>query len=210
MRNLLAAALLAAVTFSGVAHGQDQSRLAKRFVAGDTETRAGIAHDLFGAGSRDRSFYNALSETVEDQIDTLVKNDERISEIGWSIKTLGGSGDLSYLPLIERAVNNPIRDISSDGIEAKQILLASAKNGRPYLTEDKIRLISDGEAKTCEFLKQASCETRHDAEDCLSDHRADALEAGADSIQIINSTDARGLFGLSTVTANYYECAGSL
>lgn len=202
---LLTAAMAAWWSFPAQAQ-DDPSRLTRRFVQADTGRRADIAQYMFGAGSSDRSFYKALAASVEAQLPTLTRRDERISEIGWSIKTLGGSGDETYLPLIERAARSSVRAVAADGEEARDVLLEAKKTGRPFLLPEKVRILTESQADGCEYLTQATCEARQGADACMDDHRQDVITEGGNAILVVDTSAGGAFFRSTTVIANYYDC----
>lgn len=207
--RIAALALVLGISAFGHIPAQAQnepSRLAQRFIQADTERRAAIAENMFGAGSTDRSFYEAVATSIEAQLETLTKRDGRISEVGWSIKALGGSGDDTYLPLIERAARSQIRAIAADGEEALEILLEAKKSGRPFLLPEKVRVVTESQANECEYLTQAVCEARQGADACMDDHRQDAIIEGGNAILVVDTSAGGAFFSSTTVIANYYDC----
>lgn len=114
--------------------------------------------------------------------------------------------------MIERASHSENKTLAGHAAQALATLDEQAKKNRPLLVQEKIRLLSETESGQCVYITQQTCETRKDMDACLSDHRRNAYNTGADAIMILNASGKSGGMlgfgglGMAVMTANYYRC----
>jgi hypothetical protein len=216
MRGMILGAVLAMV--AGVAGAQSplDQILIERLQSGDSNARRQVSRDVYGTGRSAPALWDAIAAYLDAGMPGLQRKDDRGDEFAWHTKALAASGDLKYRPLIERATQHQNETLAGHAARALVTLDEQAAKGRPLLTQDKIRVLSETEAATCTYITQRTCETRKDMDACMESHRRDAFNAGADSMLILNASGKSGGMlgqnflglGMGIMTASYYRCSG--
>jgi hypothetical protein len=213
--NLLALALVALPV---IAHADSASaERMRRLSSNDIYERKQVASDIYGSGARDHAVEAAMVETLERLLPTIEKKDPRTDELAWYIKVLASTGDMAYMPLIERAIASPVRHIRGHAEDAKWTLIETAEIGRPLMYAENVQILLESEAAQCKKVKQEICQDRGGGvDDCIEEHRYGVVAAGGDSMLLVSSVGAPGrplllqgvmsMFDMSTVVANYYDC----
>lgn len=168
-------------------------------------TRIAAAQDVVGGGFSSPELYAALAARIEHGLAELQRTDRHANELAWHTKALASSGDLRYLPLIERVETAGNRRLAGHAYEAKRVLFQAADSGRPYLLPSKVPLINDEQATRCELLAQENCQTRRPEGSCVVHHQNRAILVGGNAIQLMHATSRSTLIH-STRVANLYRC----
>jgi hypothetical protein len=179
--------------------------LLARLQSTSINTRIAAAQDVFGGGFASPELYAKLAERIEQGLAELQGPDRHANELAWQTEALASSGDVRYLPLIERVENAGHRRVAGQAHEAKQVLFRAAESGRPYLLPLKVPLISDAQAQQCELLAQENCQTRRPVGSCVVHHQNRAILVGGNAIQLMHST-SRSTRIQETRLANLYRC----
>jgi hypothetical protein len=179
--------------------------LLARLQSTSINTRIAAAQDVFGGGFASPELYAKLAERIEQGLAELQGPDRHANELAWQTKALASSGDVRYLPLIERVENAGHRRLAGHAHEAKQVLFRAVESGRPYLLPLKVPLISDAQAQQCELLAQENCQTRRPVGSCVVHHQNRAILVGGNAIQLMHST-SRSTRIQETRLANLYRC----
>lgn len=213
IKNLVFLVLALAVAPSALAQfGDRSSMLIERLSAPSMEGRTLAAMDVYGAGIDSPELYAKLAELIEEILVVLPDSGERATELAWHTKALGTSGDLQFLPLIERVESARRGRLAHHARDAKKVLVQAAENGRPYLDYTKVPLITEAQATQCQLVKQENCQTSRSAEKCVAHHQNNAVLHGGNAIMILHATSRTiglGPFGGdSSMVANYYRCQG--
>ena len=191
-----------------VAVGQVDPRvevLLARLQSTSIDTRIAAAQDVYGGGFASPELYLELAERIEQGLAKLQGSRRTSNELAWHTKALASSGDLRYLPLIERVEHTGYRGLVGHAQEAKRILFSAAERGRPYLQRAKVPLIGEEQASRCELLAQENCQTRRTEGQCVVHHQNRAMLVGGNAIQLLYST-SRSTYLNSTRVANLYRC----
>lgn len=207
---VLALALLAALMAVApmIAWGQIDPRvdaLLVRLQSTSIDTRIAAAQDVFGGGFASPKLYTRIAGHVELGLVDLRQTTAHANELAWLTKALASSGDMRYLPLIERVERAGYRRLAGHAIEAKRVLFRAAELGRPYLLASKVPLISEEQARRCEWLAQENCQTRRSDAQCAAHHQSRAVLIGGNAVQLLHST-SRSMHLQSTQLANLYQC----
>lgn len=184
--------------------------LVTRLKSPSSEARTRAAEDIYGAGIESAAVYEQLAANLRTGMEGLTKSSPQLEEMAWSVKALGSSGDLQYMPLIDAAIASDIGYLARHARGAKETLQEAAATGKPYLTYTKVRLITERQAESCQYVSESSCQTARAPEKCIESHKAKAVEAGANSVMVLFSSSQSGgltLWGASTtMPASYYLC----
>ena len=175
------------------------------------ERRSLASQDIFGAGLDDKALYQQVAATLEAGLVGLTKDSERVDELAWHAKALGSSGDMAYMPLLERAGRSGIRHLVKHAGDAKEILIEAAAAGHPYMEWEKVTMLTEKQAEGCLLIKQQTCDTSRSADVCVEDHKTKAIEVGANAIMLLMTNSQSGalvswLGSNTTMVANYYDC----
>lgn len=201
---------LAIMVISATAVAQSVSTASRiqQLHSDSTDTRSRASQNIFGAGLTDPVLYQELAAILADGLDGITKDSERLDELAWHAKALGGSGDMTYMPLLDRMIQTGIRHLVKHAKDAKEILAEAAETGQPYMDWEKVMIITEKQADSCRLISQNTCSNLDD--DCLADHKINAIEAGGDAVMVVMTSGGDsaffGIFSSSTVVANYYDC----
>lgn len=173
----------------------------------DAEARIAQAKSIIRSGEASTQTCVEIANTITEQLDSLDRKDKRGREIGWAIQAVAAGCGESYRPLAKRATLSVNEDVASDALGALRVLDSKLPKPEVIAHPDSIRLLTESRAEKCAFVKQLTCSTRKDPEDCMSDLRRDGSKAGADSMMVVGTGGTRRLWGLITVTVDFYNCS---
>lgn len=218
MKNLITSTIIILLAYSPISLASPDQASADRLQRLQSENslvRRDVSRELYGSGQQDEEALNAIASLLDEQLSEITsKKDPRADEAAWHTKALAASGNMDYLPLIERAIKSPVRSIARHGRGAQETLMATARTGKPMMLHNNIRIISETQAEKCKYVAQNTCKTGRSADACIEDHKVNAVRAGGDSMHILNSSHQSGaltLFGGSvTMVASYYDCRNNL
>ena len=207
---LLAFFLLGAVSSVHAQVGKDVGALIELLKSESVADRTRASKEVFGAGIRDEAVYAQISLLVEAGMEGIDKKSPRVDELAWHVKALASSGDISYMPLIDQAVNSGVGSLARHAKDAKKILIESVSAGRPYLLYTNVPVLTERQADGCRYITQKMCETSRSAERCIAHHQVNAIDSGGNAIVLVHSTSRSVGFGPfggdTTMLANYYSC----
>lgn len=189
---------------------KDIDAIIERLNSNSIEVRTQASQEAFGAGIKSDALYQKIESVAEAGLKGMDKNSPRSNEIAWHIKALAGSGDIKYLPLIERASQSGVRSLARHAKDAKEILAESSARGAPYLLYTKVPILTEKQAERCNYVAQRTCKTSRSAEKCIAQHQSNAVAVGANAVVLLHSSSHSVGFGPfggdTTMIANYYGC----
>lgn len=212
--HALATLVLLALASVGTAHAQAMpsvDNLIARVQSQSVAERTRASQDIYGAGINSKALYSAVAKQIEAVLPTVTKDSPKVDEVAWHAKALGTSGDVTYLPLLEKLSRSEIRGIARHAKGAIETLREAADAGTAYLDYTKVVVLTEKQAEGCRYIAQRSCETSRSADKCVDSHKDNAVEAGANAIMLLMTSSQSGalfsVFGSdTTMLANYYSC----
>lgn len=217
-RSRMNAATLAAFFFLLAAKGApawaeppnaawDATTIIATLQSGTVAQRTDASIAVFGAGMADPAVYAAIADRLRGGLATLdqpkSEPGDRLDELAWHAKALGGSGDVAYLPLLQQAAQSSHRSLARHAREAVELLQAMALEGRPFLDGAHVREVAAADVAGCRFVKKVECNAR-EAEDCEEALHAEAGRVGAEALVVLYRQD--GTSARNAVIANAYHC----
>lgn len=197
--------LLACACAAAGAQSADRSaRLQAALQSDSVATRTAASRAIFGAGISDPALYATVAAVLQrGMADGSHSDAARIDELAWHAEALGGSGDRTYLPLLQQAAQSPRHALARHARDAIELLRAMVLEGRPYLDADHVRLVAADAVAACRFFKKTECDAR-EAEDCEESLREESARVGADALVVLARQDGRA--SRHHIIANAYRC----
>lgn len=202
------AILLLLLWLPALAFGRSDPRveaLLQRLQSTNADTRIEAAQAIHGGGFASPELYAALAERIERGLPELPRARHTANELAWYTKALASSGDLRYLPLIERVEHTGLRRLAGHAAEARQLLVRAADRGSPFLLPGKVPLITAQTAARCQRLAQESCHSRASEARCASHQQHRAVLLGGNAVEMLPSS-SRSPYLQWTRLANLYRC----
>jgi hypothetical protein len=189
------------------ATAQSVQSLIEQLQSTSPEVRIKASQYIYGGGIENAELYAAVADAIEKQSATLYKNPSKVvrQEVSWHAKALASSGNMDYMPLLDKLSKSSSRSISKHANNSKTILAEAASAGGAYLEYRKVRIITASQAKECEYISQQNCSTLRSLDKCIDKHKAQALRVGANSIMVVYD-DNDHLLWKSGMMADYYKC----
>lgn len=207
--RLLCTIVLAALSGAAFSQGVASSTRMTMLQSDSIEDRRTASMDIYGAGLDDKQIYQRVAELLEGGLPDVGKDSPRLDELAWHAKVLGGSGDVTYLPLLERVGQSNVRSLSRHAKSAIEVLREQAKAGRPYMDYEKVLLITEMQAERCRLIKQDTCASIRSAKACMANQKESVVEAGGNAIMYLATSSGHGLpwpFAGGSIIANFYAC----
>ena len=191
------------------ATAQSVQSLMEQLQSTSPEVRIKASQYIYGGGIESAELYAAVADAIEKQSATIYKNPSKLvrQEVSWHAKALASSGNMDYMPLLDKLSKSSSRSISKHANKSKVLLAEAATAGGAYLEYRKVRIITANQAKECEYMRQQDCSTIRSLEKCIEKHKAQALQVGANSIMVVYDDNDHLSIWKSGMMADYYKCS---
>ncbi|HEU4773939.1 MAG TPA: hypothetical protein VFS82_05390 [Lysobacter sp.] len=191
-----------------LAQGIRTSDRVKMLQSESPDEREQASKDIYGAGLDDKVLYDMIAASLADGLPGVTKSSPRLHELAWHALALGGSGDMTYMPLLEQAKNSGVRWLAGHAKDAIADLRTHAEAGRPYMSYEKVLVITESQSQRCRLIKQVTCTARRSSASCISEQNESVAEAGGNAIMHLMTSDQTGIwpFAGGTVVSNFYHC----